>query len=94
MAGFGVLRSGLLRGVTADGARRIAGTTKYPAFHGEPAALAARRGDGVVRLARGVDRHHTLPVFGRHWDIHALIAGALLAIVGTQLVALDRQPSA
>jgi Glycosyl transferase family 2 len=30
----------------------------------------------------------TLPVFGRHWDIHALIAGALLAIVGTQVVAL------
>ncbi|HLY49385.1 MAG TPA: glycosyltransferase family 2 protein [Solirubrobacteraceae bacterium] len=29
-----------------------------------------------------------LPVFGRHWDIHALIAGALLAIVGTQIVAL------
>src|SRR5207302_6166968 len=30
----------------------------------------------------------TLPVFGRHWDIHALIAGALLAIAGTQVVAL------
>ena len=29
-----------------------------------------------------------LGVFGRHWDIHALIAGALLAIVGTQVVAL------
>jgi glycosyltransferase involved in cell wall biosynthesis len=29
-----------------------------------------------------------LAVFGRHWDIHALIAGALLAIVGTQVVAL------
>jgi glycosyltransferase involved in cell wall biosynthesis len=29
-----------------------------------------------------------LPVFGRHWDVHALIAGALLAIVGTQVVAL------
>jgi glycosyltransferase involved in cell wall biosynthesis len=27
-------------------------------------------------------------IFGRHWDIHALIAGALLAIVGTQIVAL------
>ncbi len=27
-------------------------------------------------------------LFGRHWDIHALIAGALLAIVGTQVVAL------
>ena len=27
-------------------------------------------------------------VFGREWDIHALIAGALLAIVGTQVVAL------
>ena len=29
-----------------------------------------------------------LGVFGREWDIHALIAGALLAIVGTQIVAL------
>ncbi len=29
-----------------------------------------------------------LPVFGRDWDIHTLIAGALLAIVGTQVVAL------
>jgi glycosyltransferase involved in cell wall biosynthesis len=27
-------------------------------------------------------------VFGREWDIHALIAGALLAIVGTQVMAL------
>jgi glycosyltransferase involved in cell wall biosynthesis len=30
----------------------------------------------------------TIPIFGRNWDIHALIAGALLAIVGTQIVAL------
>ncbi len=29
-----------------------------------------------------------LAVFGREWDIHALIGGALLAIVGTQIVAL------
>jgi glycosyltransferase involved in cell wall biosynthesis len=29
-----------------------------------------------------------LAVFGREWDIHALIMGALLAIVGTQVVAL------
>ncbi len=29
-----------------------------------------------------------LGIFGREWDIHALIAGALLAIVGTQVVAL------
>ena len=29
-----------------------------------------------------------LGVFGRSWDIHALIAGSLLAIVGTQVVAL------
>jgi glycosyltransferase involved in cell wall biosynthesis len=29
-----------------------------------------------------------LAVLGREWDIHALIAGALLAIVGTQIVAL------
>ena len=29
-----------------------------------------------------------LAVFGRAWDVHALIGGALLAIVGTQVVAL------
>src|SRR5947209_5888664 len=29
-----------------------------------------------------------LAVFGREWDIHALIGGALLAIIGTQVVAL------
>jgi glycosyltransferase involved in cell wall biosynthesis len=29
-----------------------------------------------------------LPVFGRAWDIHALIGGGLLAIVGTQVVCL------
>jgi glycosyltransferase involved in cell wall biosynthesis len=29
-----------------------------------------------------------LGVFGREWDIHALIAGSLLAIVGTQVMAL------
>jgi glycosyltransferase involved in cell wall biosynthesis len=29
-----------------------------------------------------------LGLFGREWDIHALIGGALLAVVGTQVVAL------
>jgi glycosyltransferase involved in cell wall biosynthesis len=29
-----------------------------------------------------------LGVFGRQWDIHALIAGALLAVVGSQVLAL------
>jgi glycosyltransferase involved in cell wall biosynthesis len=29
-----------------------------------------------------------LGIFGREWDIHALIGGALLAVVGTQVVAL------
>jgi glycosyltransferase involved in cell wall biosynthesis len=29
-----------------------------------------------------------IDVFGRQWDVHALIAGALLMIVGTQVVAL------
>jgi len=29
-----------------------------------------------------------LGIFGRAWDIHALLAGALLAIVGTQVLAL------
>ena len=29
-----------------------------------------------------------LSVFGREWDLHAMIAGALLTVVGTQVVAL------
>jgi glycosyltransferase involved in cell wall biosynthesis len=29
-----------------------------------------------------------IDVFGRHWDLHAMIGGALLTIVGTQVVAL------
>jgi len=29
-----------------------------------------------------------LPILGRTWDIHAMIAGSLLAIVGTQILAL------
>jgi hypothetical protein len=30
----------------------------------------------------------SVDVFGRQWDVHALIAGSLLMIVGTQVVAL------
>src|SRR5439155_7143585 len=48
-----------------------------------PGALMATLG-AVIELI--VLAH--LGVFGRQWDIHALIAGALLAIVGTQVVAL------
>ncbi len=48
-----------------------------------PGALMAAVG-GLVELVV-VAR---LAVFGREWDIHALIGGALLAIVGTQVVAL------
>jgi glycosyltransferase involved in cell wall biosynthesis len=48
-----------------------------------PGALMAVLG-GLVELIV-ISR---LAVFGREWDIHALIAGALLAIVGTQVVAL------
>jgi glycosyltransferase involved in cell wall biosynthesis len=29
-----------------------------------------------------------VPVFGRSWDLHAMVAGALLMIVGTQVLAL------
>jgi glycosyltransferase involved in cell wall biosynthesis len=29
-----------------------------------------------------------IPVFGREWDLHSLVAGALLMIVGTQVLAL------
>ncbi len=48
-----------------------------------PGAIMAVLG-GVVELIV-ITR---LAVFGREWDIHALIGGALLAIVGTQVVAL------
>jgi len=48
-----------------------------------PGAIMAFLG-GIVELIV-ISR---LAVFGREWDIHALIAGALLAIVGTQVVAL------
>lgn len=48
-----------------------------------PGALMAATG-GLVELIV-ITR---IAVFGREWDIHALIGGALLAIVGTQVVAL------
>jgi glycosyltransferase involved in cell wall biosynthesis len=48
-----------------------------------PGAIMAIVG-GLVELV--VIAH--LGIFGRDWDIHALLAGALLAIVGTQVVAL------
>lgn len=48
-----------------------------------PGAIMAVVG-GLVELV--VIAH--LGVFGRNWDIHALLAGALLAIVGTQVLAL------
>jgi glycosyltransferase involved in cell wall biosynthesis len=40
---------------------------------------------GVLVAAMVVAR---IDIFGRQWDIHALIAGALLMVVGTQVVAL------
>jgi len=40
---------------------------------------------GVLVAAMVVAR---VDVFGRQWDIHALIAGSLLIVVGTQVVAL------
>src|SRR5436309_15623747 len=48
-----------------------------------PGAIMAALGAlaGFVVISR-------IGVFGREWDIHALIGGALLAIVGTQVVAL------
>jgi glycosyltransferase involved in cell wall biosynthesis len=48
-----------------------------------PGALMAVVG-GLVELI--VIAH--LGIFGRYWDIHAVIAGALLAIVGTEVLAL------
>jgi glycosyltransferase involved in cell wall biosynthesis len=48
-----------------------------------PGAVMALLGSliAVTVLAR-------LDVFGRNWDLHAMIAGALLMIVGTQVLAL------
>lgn len=48
-----------------------------------PGALMAAVGALIELIVVG-----HLAVFGRNWDIHALIGGALLAIVGTQVVAL------
>jgi hypothetical protein len=48
-----------------------------------PGALMAAVGALVELIVIG-----HLGVFGRAWDIHALIAGGLLAIVGTQIVGL------
>ncbi len=48
-----------------------------------PGALMALLG-GLIELIV-ISR---VPIFGRQWEIHALIGGALLAIVGTQVVAL------
>ena len=39
-------------------------------------------------LDRARRRCSQIDVFGREWDLHAMIAGALLMIVGTQVVAL------
>ena len=60
-----------------------AGAQPHPPVH--PARRAARRprhADRRCWSARGLD------FFGRSWDIHALIGGALLMIVGTQVLAL------
>jgi glycosyltransferase involved in cell wall biosynthesis len=46
------------------------------------AALAA----GGALVATTVLAH--INILGRHWDLHAMIAGALLMIVGTQVLAL------
>jgi glycosyltransferase involved in cell wall biosynthesis len=48
-----------------------------------PGAVMAAVGAVVELIVIG-----RLAVFGREWDIHALIGGALLAIVGTQVMAL------
>ena len=48
-----------------------------------PGALMALLGVVVALLVLA-----RLDVLGRQWDVHALIAGALLMIVGTQVVAL------
>ena len=44
--------------------------------------LAARRAHLARRRSLQID------VFGREWELHAMVGGALLMIVGTQVVAL------
>ena len=51
------------------------------------AALLARQRLDDWPVFRAVVRGH-LDIFGRSWDIHALIGGALLTIIGTQVLAL------
>ena len=48
-----------------------------------PGALLAGLGTAIVALVGG-----GLDLFGRSWGIHALIGGALLMVVGTQVLAL------
>jgi Glycosyl transferase family 2 len=48
-----------------------------------PGALLAGLGTLIVALVAG-----GLPVLGRSWGVHALIGGALLMVVGTQILAL------
>ncbi|MHB1536950.1 MAG: glycosyltransferase family 2 protein [Solirubrobacteraceae bacterium] len=48
-----------------------------------PGAVMAALGTLAVALIGG-----GLPFFGRTWGIHALIAGALLMVIGTQVLAL------
>ncbi len=48
-----------------------------------PGALLAGLGTAIVALVGG-----GLDLFGRSWGIHALIAGSLLMVVGTQVLAL------
>jgi glycosyltransferase involved in cell wall biosynthesis len=48
-----------------------------------PGVVLAAIGTAIVALVGG-----GLTVFGRSWGVHALIGGALLMIVGTQIVAL------
>jgi hypothetical protein len=48
-----------------------------------PGAILAAVGLVVAVLVLG-----NVPVFGRHWDLHAMVGGALLMMVGTQIVGL------
>jgi glycosyltransferase involved in cell wall biosynthesis len=48
-----------------------------------PGALLSAIGLVVACLVLG-----NVPVFGRHWDLHAMVGGSLLMMVGTQIVGL------
>jgi glycosyltransferase involved in cell wall biosynthesis len=55
-----------------------------------PTYLFVIPGAGMIALGliAAIIAIFNIPLFGREWDLHALIAGTLLTIIGTQVLAL------